>query len=193
MLLVVRLNLIRLSIFALFLGGCSNDWQATGGTSDDSGQGSWGHESASGQINGQPWDFKGGSGHLVRKGSQEYLIIRLWSERPGDPCNERQGSPLQVRISTPNQRNHWTITPQDPFNATHAVFFSDRDFRPSPLDNLKSDEGEIVLDEITKVAVSGRFRSSFKHARVGKTEVQGAFSVPLCGSQRRFEYDKFSP
>ncbi|MBK9322115.1 MAG: hypothetical protein IPM97_04010 [Bdellovibrionaceae bacterium] len=169
--------------FSILLAGCSNDWYTNGANPEDSGQAAWGLESAAGRINGQPWEFVGGRGYVVRRGTQHYLIIRLWNERPADPCNEWLGSARQVRISSPNRIDRWVITPQDPFNSSHAIFFSDRDFKFGPLDNLKSDQGELILDEITKTSVAGRFRSSFENPKVGKTDVQGSFWVPLCDNK----------
>jgi hypothetical protein len=140
---------------------------------------------AVGQINGQPWAFQSGSAHIIRKNLQYHLLVRLWNEKLNDPCEQDVGTALQVRLVAPKRVDSWMI--QDPFEAKFSIFFSDSEFKPRPLDNLKADAGQITLLNITKSEVSGLVSGSYAHRKVGPTAVKGAFSVPVCvGSNASF-------
>lgn len=179
MTLIKRVIFIFLGICCI--GACSSDDSSKGAApAPDPGQKPWNGQQAYGEINGKEWLFKSGTAHIIRKHWQYYLIIRLWDEAFEDPCNERQGTSLQVRMMAPKRVDHWEISPEDPFNSTFSIFFSDRDFNPHPQDNMKADEGKITFLAIEKNKVMGYFEGSFKHVKVGRTEIQGGFSVPLC-------------
>jgi hypothetical protein len=177
MLVILRATIFLNLIF--IFGACSG-----GGSSEASTHGAlqqpWNGETAYGEINGQEWLFQSGSAHIIRKNFQYYLVLRLWNSRTADPCLEKTGSALQVRLTTPKHVGEWSITPEDPFNSAFSLFFSDRDFKPQPLDNMKADIGNISVFSLDKAQLSGYFSGSFQHPKAGRTLVRGGFSVPIC-------------
>ena len=173
--------------FSFILGlliatACSHDGSSSQDPSNNSqsDQKPWAGEIANGQINGKAWVFKGGRSYIFAKKGQKYLIVQLWSDAFADPCNERVGSVLQVRITAPMELNSWQVAMDDPFNANLSIFFADLDFNPHPRDNMRADEGQITLANFDDAKVNGYFKGSFQNPKVGGTQVQGAFSVPLC-------------
>jgi hypothetical protein len=154
----------------------------------------WSGPLAAGQINGQDWQYQSGSAHIVKHNFQIFLLIRLWGDKIADPCNEKEGSSQQVRLTAPKRLDSWKI--EDPFESKFSIFFSDREVKPRPLDNLKADEGQITLMEISKTDVTGYFAASFTHPKVGVTEAQGGFTVPICEGETEMTDsfgDNFSP
>lgn len=177
-----RAVILFMSILCL---SCSEDKSTNEQEAPEGIQKPWNEELAIGQINGQPWSFQSGSAHIIHKNLQYYLLVRLWNEKLNDPCEQEVGTALQVRLVAPKRIDSWSI--QDPFEAKFSIFFSDREFKPRPLDNLKADAGKITLISITKLEVSGVFNGSYTHRKVGPTEVHGAFTVPVCtGSNASF-------
>lgn len=136
-------------------------------------------EPAQGSINGQPWIFRSGRA-FYKKSQKNFLVVQLWSDDVANPCKEKVGSILQMRLTAPNRESSWTITPEDPFNANLSIFFSDLDYQVQPKDNMRADRGEITFHSIDKERVIGTVFGSFQNPRVGGTRVGGDFSVPFC-------------
>lgn len=107
-------------------------------------------------------------------------MVQLWNEVSENPCLESRGSTLQVRLVAPFATGHWSISPEDPFNATLSIFFVDANFKPRPWDFLRADQGDIQFDQITSREVKGYFSGSFLNPRTGETRIIGDFKVPLC-------------
>lgn len=136
-------------------------------------------EPAQGIINGQNWVFRSGRASY-KKPQNKFLIVQLWNELIEDPCNEKRGSTLQIRVTAPAQEATWAITPEDPFNANLSIFFADLDMQLQPRDNMRADHGEITFFSIEPQGVTGTIQGSFQNPRVGGTRVHGDFSVPFC-------------
>lgn len=149
-------------------------------------------EPAAGKINGKDWVFKSGRAFVYRKYRTNYLVIQLFGDKFEDPCKEKTGSILQVRLTAPQKSASWTIAPEDPFNSNLSIFFTDQDFKPQPRDNMRADVGEISFSTINKFEVNGYFNGSFQNPRVGGTHVAGDFAVPFCQEGASFG-DNFSP
>ncbi|WP_413289581.1 hypothetical protein [Bdellovibrio sp. HCB337] len=143
-------------------------------------------EPAQGSINGKAWEFKSGRAFVYRKYRTNYLVIQLWGDKFEDPCKEKTGSVLQVRLTAPQQMATWMIAPEDPFNSNLSIFFTDLDFQPQPRDNMRADLGEISFGIINKFEVHGYLNGSFKNPKVGGTHVAGDFAVPLCQESASF-------
>jgi hypothetical protein len=118
-------------------------------------------------------------------------VIRLWNEVSADPCNENSGSSLQVRLTAPKRVDSWQMSSDDPFNSSLSIFFADREFKPAPLDNMKADEGGITIVELSKTQVTGYFNGSFRRPKVGRTDVKGGFTVPVCETRSALPDDSF--
>jgi len=136
-------------------------------------------EPAQGYINGQAWIFRSGRA-FYKKSQKNFLVVQLWGEEFANPCKEKLGSVLQMRLTAPSREASWTITPEDPFNANLSIFFSDLDYQLQPKDNMRADRGEITFHSIDREHVTGTVFGSFQNPRVGGTRVGGDFSVPFC-------------
>jgi len=136
-------------------------------------------QAVQGMINGQDWAFQSGRAYF-KKSQPNILVLQLWNEVVENPCEERIGSTLQVRVTAPSSPLSWIITPEDPFNANLSVFFVDLDLLLQPRDNLRADSGEVSFLSISKTNVSGVVSASFQNPRVGGTQVRGDFNVPFC-------------
>lgn len=137
-------------------------------------------EAAQGKINGKDWVFKSGRAFIYRKYRTNSLIVQLWNENIAEPCKEKTGSALQMRLTAPQKVSTWTIAPEDPFNSNLSIFFMDLDFIPQPRDNMRADQGEITFTSINKLEVTGYVAGSFQHPKVGGTQIAGDFAVPFC-------------
>lgn len=173
--------MIATLVFASLFTACSPMGSSSGagadGRNDQHKVGAGGP--AQGYINGQEWSFRSGRAYF-KKYQKNYLVIQLWNEDIADPCDEKRGSTLQIRLTAPKALATWQISPDDPFNSALSVFFADLHFRPQPLDNMKADRGEITFTSIDKRFVSGYVAGSFQNPRVGGTQVAGDFLVPFC-------------
>src|SRR5437868_15499560 len=97
-----------------------------------------------------------------------------------DPCKEKKGSALQIRMNAPNQMATWNVAVDDPFNSAISIFFADLNFKIQPRDNMKADQGEVTFTSIDKRFVGGYIAGSFQNPKVGGTHVAGDFVVPFC-------------
>lgn len=138
-------------------------------------------EPAKGQINGHDWVFRSGRAYF-RKFRTNHLVVQLWNEDIADPCKEKKGSDLQVRLSAPSELLTWNISPETSFNPVLSIFFTDHDFKPKSRDNMKADVGEITFTAIDANSVSGYVMGVFQHpkVRVKNSHVAGDFVVPIC-------------
>jgi hypothetical protein len=138
-------------------------------------------EPVQGRINGQSWAFRSGRAYF-KKYQPSHIVIQLWNEDIAEPCKEKRGSILQVRLRAPKELATWNISRDSPLNPLLSMFFADLDFKPQPRDNMKADRGEITFTSIDNQFVGGHIVGSFQNPKVRGTRVAGDFVVPFCVS-----------